>query len=76
MGAKHNHVSHNTHRLCSSIFNTLLFEAMAELLFDDSIICDLIRKINHTGEEVEHVLQLTHMEVTASSVHKSASQER
>ena len=58
------------------MFNRLLFEAMAELLFDDSVICDLIRKINHTGEEVEHVPHLTHMEATASSVHESASQER
>ena len=51
---------------------------MKELLLDDSIICDLIRNINHTGEEVEHVLHLhnTHMEATASSVHKSASQGR
>ena len=38
----------------------LLLEAMAELLFDDSVICDLIRKINHTGEEVEHVPHLIH----------------
>ena len=74
MGAKHNHVSHNTHRLCSSVFNMLPLEAMTELLFDDSIICDLIRKINHTDEEVEHVLHLrnTHMEATASSVHRTA----
>ena len=69
-------MSHNTHRLCSSVFNTLLFEAMAELLLDDSVICDLIREINHTGEAVEHVPHLTHMEATASSVHNSASQER
>ena len=53
-------MSHNTHRLCSSVFNTLLFEAMTELLFDDSVICDLIRETNHTGEAVQHVPHLTH----------------
>ena len=57
------------------MFNMLLLEAMAELLFDDSVICDLIRKINHTGEEVEHMPHLTHMEATASTVYRSASQE-
>ena len=36
----------------------LLFEAMVQLLFDESISCYLIRKINHTGEEVEHVPHL------------------
>ena len=60
------------------MFNMLLLEAMAELLFDDSVICDLIRKINHTGEELGGACATpnAHMEATASSVHWSASQER
>ena len=36
----------------------LLLKAMVQLLFDESISCYLIRKINHTGKEVEHVPHL------------------
>ena len=76
MGAKH--MCHTTRRLCSSVFNLLLLEAMAEL-FDDSVICDLIRKINQQVKRWSMYIRTTpntHMEATASSVHERASQER